>query len=230
MTENELRNSVAAVMESWLGATKGDSTHKAIIDIYNAIRPLPRGVRMSYTMDWCAAAVSAAFQSAGLIDLIPAECSCGLMLKAAQERGIWVEADDYKPKVGDLVMYDWQDKGQGDNHGAPDHVGLVWTVGDDYTWVMEGNTSGPSGTSSVYYRRLKIGGRYIRGYITPGYASKAAQEQTEAVTVSTAAWYQKAMEWAKMGGLMDGTRPEDPMTRAEVATALYRLCKTLKEV
>lgn len=227
MTETELRSSVVAVMESWLGAAKGDGTHKAIIDIYNTIRPLPRGVRMSYTMDWCAATVSAAFQAAGLIDLIPAECSCGQMMRDAQQRGIWVEDDGYKPKPGDLVFYDWEDNGKGDNKGEPDHVGIVTELITDMRFlVVEGNR-GPN--SVVGNRSLAFGGRYIRGFITPDYASKADQEPTETATVSTAPWYTEAMDWAKKMGLMDGTRPTDPMTRAEVATVLMRLYKMISE-
>ena len=219
MTETELRNSVVTIMESWLGATKGDSTHKAIIDTYNTIRPLPRGVRMSYTMDWCAATVSAAFQAAGLVDLIPAECSCGQMMRDAQQRGIWVEDDDYRPKVGDLVLYDWQDSGVGDNKGAPDHVGVVTGIDSTGFQVLEGNMGSPS---KVGRRKLAFGGRYIRGFVAPNYGAKANCK-------TTAPWYAQAMDWAKNAGLMDGTRPEDQITRAEVATVLMRFYKTIKE-
>ena len=221
MTEIELRNSVVAVMVSWLGAIKGDNTHKTIIDIYNTIKPLPRGVRMSYTMDWCAACVSAAFQAAGLIDLIPAECSCGNMMRAAQELGIWVEDDNYKPQIGDLVFYDWQDDGFGDNRGAPDHIGLIQRVSTDdkNIWVIEGNTGKQS---TVGQRLLKVNNRYIRGFITPNYISK------EALSKPTAPWYEEAMTWAKDIGLMDGTRPLDQITRAEVATIVQRFYHLLK--
>lgn len=36
-------------------------------------------------------------------------------------------------------------------------------------------------------------------------------------------WYDDAMRWAKESGICDGTRPEDPATRAEVAQMLYNL-------
>ena len=36
-------------------------------------------------------------------------------------------------------------------------------------------------------------------------------------------WYDEAMKWVKSEGLMDGERPHDPVTRAELATVLMRL-------
>lgn len=43
----------------------------------------------------------------------------------------------------------------------------------------------------------------------------------------TQPWYQEAMDWAKAMGLMDGTRPLANVTRAELATALWRMYKLL---
>lgn len=40
----------------------------------------------------------------------------------------WEENDAYVPSAGDVIMYDWQDSGAGDNTGAPDHVGIVVSV------------------------------------------------------------------------------------------------------
>lgn len=219
MTEGRMRDLVVNTVTGWMGARKGDAIHKAIIDTYNSIKPLPRKVRMSYTMDWCAATVSAAFQSCGLIDLIPPECSCGLMLQGAQAMGIWVEDDGYRPKLGDIVLYDWQDSGKGDNRGAPDHVGIVTAAYGDQFWVTEGNMGKES---MVGTRTMTVGGRYIRGFIVPNYAEKASAETPKP-------WYQDAMDWARTTGLMDGTRPLEGITRAEVATVCMRLYNLLKE-
>ena len=175
MTELELRNKVVSTVTAWDGAKKGDQTHHHIIDLYNTIKPLPRGVRMSYTMDWCAATVSAAFQAAGLIDMIPPECSCGEMMRGAQSMGIWQERDDYRPQLGDICLYDWQDSGQGDNMGAPDHVGIVTAVCADGFTVTDGNMGS---LSRVGQRSMSYNGRYIRGFICPKYASKTVQKLT----------------------------------------------------
>lgn len=45
----------------------------------------------------------------------------------------------------------------------------------------------------------------------------------------TQPWYQEAMDWAKEYGLMDGTRPLANVTRAELATALWRFYNLIKE-
>lgn len=213
MTELELRNMVVNAIRAWDGAQKGGAVHHAIIDLYNTVKPLPRGVRMSYTMDWCAATVSAAFQSCGLIDLIPAECSCGEMMRGAQAMGVWVEDDGYRPQPGDIVMYDWQDSGQGDNRGAPDHVGIVTAVGAEGFTVTEGNMGSPShaGTRSMSYNA-----RYIRGFITPNYASKATADKP---------WYQDAMDWAKGAGVVTTSDPEATPTVAQVVQMLYNIHK-----
>jgi hypothetical protein len=217
-----MRQSVVDTMAGWVGAVKGSAAHKTIIDIYNTIKPLPRGVRMSYAMDWCAACVSAAFQAAGLAELIPAECSCGEMMRQAQARYIWVEDDGYRPQVGDLVMYDWQDDGKGDNRGAPDHVGLVEGIFEGRVHVLEGNTGYPS---RVGRRSIDIGGRFIRGYIVPQYASAVKEDQP-----TNSPWYAEAMDWCKSAGIMDGTRPLDTLTRAEAATIIKRTVEYLEAV
>lgn len=213
MRETELRQAVVGTMAGWVGAVKGSDLHKSIIDLYNTTRPLPRGVRMSYTMDWCAACVSAAFQASGLAELIPAECSCGEMVRQAQARGIWVEDDCYTPQPGDLVMYDWQDDGRGDNRGAPDHVGLVEGISEGRVHVLEGNTGSPS---RVGRRTIDLGGRFIRGYIAPDYGARGTAVEP------VRAWYEDARDRMMALGVTDGTRPTDPATRAEVWAMIGR--------
>lgn len=209
MSEYQSRLKIVYTIRSWSGAKKGSDTHHYIIDLYNTIKPLPRGVRMSYTMAWCAATVSAAFQEAGLIDLIPPECSCGLMLHGAKSMGIWVEDDDYRPKLGDICLYDWQDGGNGDNTGAPDHMGIVTAVGDNGFVVTEGNKGS---VSEVGTRSLTFGGRYIRGFICPKYAEKAAQMDKP--------WYQDTMDWGREKGIVKNSDPESVPNVAQVVQML----------
>ena len=47
---------------------------------------------------------------------------------AIKAAGRWQENDAFVPQVGDVIFYDWQDSGVGDNMGAVDHVGLVVSV------------------------------------------------------------------------------------------------------
>ncbi len=214
MTEPEIRSRVVSRMQGWVGARMGDATHHEIIDIYNSHRPLPRGVRMSYTMYWCAATVSAAGIAEGLTDIMPVECSCGELINLYKALGCWMEDDAYIPKPGDLIMYDWQDdNGVVDCTGAPDHVGMVVKVVGSMITVVEGNKT-PG--SVVGYREISVNARYIRGYCCPNYASKADKPPVSKLDTEPP-WYAEAQTWAKdLGITADGTRPADPCTRAEV--------------
>ena len=170
MNESQLREQYVNVMRGWIGLKRSDRSHKPIIDAYNKISPLPRGVRMDYSAPWCAATVSAAASVADLLDIIPAECSCSAMIALLQKIGAWWENDAYVPSSGDLVFYDWQDAGVGDNRGAPDHVGIVESVSGGYITVIEGNM----GSSYVGRRKIKVNGKYIRGFGLPDFKGKAA--------------------------------------------------------
>ena len=183
MTENQLRSNVVSVMKGWLGWSETNGKFKRIIDIYNNHKPLARGYRVKYTDEWCAAAVSAAFIKAGLTDIGFTECSCNCMIALYKAKGRWEEKDSYVPKMGDIIMYDWQDNGIGDNVGSADHVGLVAAINGTRLTIIEGNKN-----ESVSYRSINANGKYIRGYCLPDYASKASKP-VEIVSTST---YSKA--------------------------------------
>lgn len=171
MTETELRQKYVNVILGWNGAKEGGSVHKHIVDTYNKIAPLPRGYKLKVADAWCAGTSSAAAQEAGLTDIIPVECSCYYLIEAAKKMGIWVENDAYTPKLGDLVLYDWDDSGNyaaTDNTGSPEHVGTVCKVYAGGFDVIEGNKN-----NEVGIRNMKVNGRYIRGFICPKFASKA---------------------------------------------------------
>ena len=174
MTETELRNLVVNTAKKYLGCKESDGSHKKIIDIYNSHKPLARGYSVKYTDAWCATYVSAMAVECGLTDIMPTECSCAKMTQLYQNLGRWQEADDYTPKLGDIVMYDWGDTGSGDNTGAPDHVGIVAYISGSTMKIIEGNIS-----NSVNYRTLSVNGKYIRGFCLPDYASKASTAKEE---------------------------------------------------
>lgn len=211
MTENEIRQQVVGTVVGWLGLKSSDQSHKPIIDLYNSHLPHPRGYKMTLQADWCAATVSAVAIQLGLTDIMPVECSCSEMVKLYQKLGRWVEDDAYTPRIGDVIFYSWKDNGVGDNILAPNHVGIVTDVKGSSITVTEGNM----GAGIVGMRTLQINGRYIRGFGIPDYASKADKPQS-------APWYAKDWARATEMGLVDGTRPEDPVTRAEVATIVLR--------
>ena len=86
-TELELRNKVVSIMRGWLGWSEANGKFKAIIDLYNTQRPLPRGYAVQYDDEWCATTVTAAGMAAGLHDIILGECSCSKMIELFRGAG-----------------------------------------------------------------------------------------------------------------------------------------------
>lgn len=175
MTEQQIRQKVVDVARKYLGTKKGSPKHKKIVDTYNSQKLLPQGYKLKYTDHWCAGSVTAWSMLAGSYDIFPAECSCGRMITKAKSMGIWVEDDAYTPKIGDFVLYDWDDNGKGDCTGDPEHVGLVEAVVGKNFMVIEGNMGS---NSVVGERKMQINGRYIRGFVTPKYAELIKPEFT----------------------------------------------------
>ena len=165
------RKEIVKQAQAWVGLNEYDGSFKKIIDIYNTINPLPVGYKLKYTDEWCAGFVSAAAQVCKATDIVPTECSCPRMITKAQNMGIWVENDAYKPTAGDIILYDWDDSGSGDNLGSSDHVGIVEKISGNTITVIEGNYS-----NAVKRRTMMVNGRYIRGYIVPKYEAEKAEE------------------------------------------------------
>lgn len=153
---------------AWLGYNESDGTHKAIINVYNKHKPLARGYKVKYTDAWCATFVSAVAIKLGYTDIIPTECGCPQMVNKFKELGCWVENENRKPNVGDIIFYDWEDNGSGDNKGAPNHVGIVEKVSGSTITVIEGNKN-----NAVERRKIAVNGKYIRGYGVPKYDTKS---------------------------------------------------------
>lgn len=171
MTEKELRQKVLDQAKKWNGRNEWTGNFREIIDEYNKISPLPRGYRMTYSDPWCAAFVSAVGHACGLEDILFPECACDPMIEKYKAAGRWVENDGYLPEPGDVIFYDWEDTGVGDNRGSSDHVGLVWCVYKNEMTIIEGNCS-----DMVCFTSRKVDGQYIRGYGVPDYAGKADKE------------------------------------------------------
>ena len=161
--------------KAWIGCRESDGSHKKIIDVYNSHKPLARGYAMKYTDAWCAVFASACSIATGMTDIIPTECGCGQMIELFRKLGEWNENDSRTPNPGDIIFYDWQDSGSGDNTGWPDHVGIVEKVSGTTITVIEGNYS-----NSVKRRTIKVNGKYIRGYGVPKFASGSNSATTTA--------------------------------------------------
>ena len=173
MTEKEIRQNVVSKAKSYLGCKESDGSHKKLVNLYNSHKPLARSYVVKYTDEWCATFVSAVSIALGYTDIMPTECSCSKMIELYKAKGRWMENDAYVPSPGDIVMYDWQDTGSGDNTGWPDHVGFVVSLNGTAMTIIEGNKG-----EAVAYRSLNVNGKYIRGYCLPDYASKATKATT----------------------------------------------------
>lgn len=158
--------------KAWLGFNENDGTHKKIIDTYNGHKPLARGYTVKYTDAWCATFVSACAIACGATDIIPTECSCSKMIELLKKLGAWVENENRTPNPGDIIFYDWQDNGKGDNTGWPDHVGIVEKAENGQITVIEGNYK-----NGVNRRVLAVNGKNIRGYGVPKYEAEPKPEE-----------------------------------------------------
>lgn len=175
MTMAKLASIIVAQAQAWLGCKESNGSHKKIIDVYNSHKPLARGYAVKYTDAWCATFVSACAIKAGFTDIIPTECGCNQMIELFKKLGAWIEDDAYIPKAGDVIFYDWQDSGTGNNTGSSDHVGIVEKVNGSSITIIEGNKN-----NAVERRTLAVNGKYIRGYGIPKYDE--AESQTTLLT------------------------------------------------
>jgi len=168
---------------SYYGVKQGSAKHKTLIDVFNQHKP--DGWAMTYTAPWCATFVSSIAYICNVSNAVPLSANCNTMIRKAKTMGIWKESDSFVPSAGDLIFYDWQDDGKGDNKGSADHVGIVVSCDGKTIKVIEGNKS-----KKVDYRTIKVDGRYIRGFAVPCFAgekkttaAKASAKKTDPETI-----------------------------------------------
>lgn len=174
---------VLNLAKSWIGKCESNGSFKVIIDTYNTQNPLPRGVKVQYTDEWCATFISALAVQLKCTNIMPTECSCQRMIDKYKAIGCWIENENRVPNVGEIVYYDWQDDknyATTDNQGWSDHVGIVEKVEGGKITVIEGNYN-----SAVARRTLEVNGRYIRGYAVPKYDKEVVAEPKPSTTAPT---------------------------------------------
>ena len=221
MSEEAIRERVVENALSLLGIKEGTKDfEEKIRSVYNAQKPLPRGHKLSKSDPWCAAYITVVGIMAEIIGVILPECSCSRMIELYKARGQWMERDDYDGQIGDILMWDWQDKGVGDCTGAPDHVGILVEKDGDNWKVAEGNCD-----NRVKLRPVRRDQIHIRGWCLPDYAALVHGFSD----VPADAWYREAVEWADGRGIAEGVggmrfAPEAVCNRAHAVTMLWRLC------
>jgi len=142
--------------KSYIGTREGDQKHKAIVDNYNAIKPLPVGYKVKMTDEWCAAFVTVMGDISGASFYIGRECGVHRFVQIFKNKGIWRGLE--KPSPGDIIVFDWQ------KNGWKDHIGFVEKIENSKVTTIEGNTSG-----RVARRKYAWNDWRVAGYARPQY-------------------------------------------------------------
>lgn len=180
-TSSVTADDIIKIMKSWIGLSRAKGTHKPIIDTYNAHKPLARNYKVSYTDEYCATTVSAAFIKANAVNLIGGtECSVERFINDVfKPNGIWIEDGTITPKKGYIICYNWNDSTQ-PNDGWADHIGVVESVSGNKITVIEGNMNG-----NVGRRTINVGWGNIRGYASPKYGVETKKNESTTKKNST---------------------------------------------
>lgn len=155
---------------------------------------------------WCCAFVWDVFQKCGAGDLFcggQKTAWCPFVESYAKANKQWF-TKDFKP--GDCILFNFQ------GGTLAGHIGFVEQVNADGSVAcIEGNTSVTSDDNGGAVMRRVRYAKNILGAFRPAY------------TPENSPWYKQAQEWAMSANLTDGTRPEDPATRAEVWQMFYNM-------
>ena len=157
-------NDVLKVAQGWIGYSEANGKFRDILKVYNSHKPLARGYTVKPTDEWCDTFVSACAIKAGAVDIIGTECGCEKHIAIFKKKGIWIEDGSVKPQVGDIILFNWDDRTQ-PNDGHADHIGIVEKVTGNKVVCIEGNMN-----TKVARRTIDIGWGCIRGFARPKYA------------------------------------------------------------
>lgn len=181
---------------------------------------------------WCMAFVQWCFAQAGTV--LPARtASCGTLMNAAKQFGVWVTGD-YQP--GDVVIFDFSGRRK-----TTQHCGIVEVVLPDYgVQAIEGNTSeaGSQDNGGMVCRKNRAA-KYIIGAVRPAfdeeqkedvmtgeeiYRALQAYMSTQKVPAGVQAEYRQAVE----AGITDGKDPCQLVPRWQAAIMARRAAERAK--
>lgn len=169
------------IAQKWVGYSEKNGKFKEILDVYNSHKPLARGYKIKTTDEWCDCFVSACAIKAGAVDLIGTEVGCENHIAIFKKKGIWIEDGSCKPKVGDIILFNWDQSFQ-PNDGRADHIGIVEQQYGSTIVCIEGNKG-----EAVARRTINVGWGYIRGFARPKYDAETASVKPVKKTVSAVA-------------------------------------------
>ena len=174
-------NELVKVAQGWVGYSEKNGKFKEILDVYNAHKPLARRTKIKATDEWCDCFVSACAIKAGAVDLIGTEISCEKHIDIFKSKGIWNEDGTIKPKVGDIILFNWDQKTQ-PNNGWADHIGIVEQQYGNTIVCIEGNKG-----EAVARRTINVGWGYIRGFARPKYDAATTEVTSKKKDIDTIA-------------------------------------------
>ncbi len=212
---------VIAVARGELGYTEyppGSNLTKYWLDYGAAMQGQP----------WCVAFLWWCFEEAGERMAFfggGKTASCSMLLRWYREMGLTVPVEDVR--AGDIVLLNFY------GGAEPDHCGLAvethWHQDASLDWIetIEGNTTASAYGSQDNGGCVSQKRRYPRQVVAvcrPAYKADGPHP----VDDITGHWAEDSIRWCVERGLMqgypDGTfLPDKPVTRAELATVLWRL-------
>ena len=178
---------------------------------------------------WCMVFVQWVFHQAG-VPLPVRTASCGALMNAARKAGQWV-AKDFRP--GDVVIYDFP------GGAATDHTGIIEQVAASGVVAIEGNTSqaGSQSNGGMVCRKERPNSQIV-GAVRPKYEEETMidiSKLTDAEVLQLWGRIQTVLskqpisarlrpEWedAQALAITDGSNPNCPATRAQVAAMIMR--------
>lgn len=109
----------------------------------------------NHRVEWCAVFVSYIANLNGVLDTkIPKFVWVKKGVDYYKERNLLKKPNEYTPKGGDLIFFDWN------NNGVIDHVGFVEKVENDKVYTIEGNVS----RKDVRRKNYPVKSSYIYAY------------------------------------------------------------------
>ena len=145
-------------------------SHNDVVNYYNDIKPLPVGYKLRFIDDWCASFVSVVLYKCGYKKIC--ECSVPRMIELAKKNGIYKDRT-YKPKEGDVIVFDW------DNVKDGDHVGIITNVNGGLIVTREGNVS-----NDFCNRHIYMDDERITCYFAIPYEEEKPKSKPKYITVN----------------------------------------------
>ena len=207
-------STVLNTARKYLGTVgNGAGNHAHILSVYNNHKPLAQGYRVKATDNWCDTFVSFVGIESGAVGLIGTECGVERHTRIFKSKGIWIEDGRITPRVGDIIVYNWDDRTQ-PNDGFADHIGFVEKVSGRTITTIEGNKG-----NMVARRVISVGAGQIRGYARPKYSGSAPVSKP-----ATKSLHDIALE------VINGKWGTDPKRSQKLKTAGYNPTDVQKEV